>query len=134
MRADFLLPSTANNRWSASERRACCKSVRSIKTGREDGGSRRKGVSMVVGATEAVGQGKGPEAGSSLRGTRKVRGQTNGVEEQRFFLAKPGGNHGAPEFSKEVPRESEAMGESLKTGLSYFVVSERSEERRVGKE
>ena len=79
---------------------------------------------MVVGATEAVGQGKGPEAGSSLRGTRKVRGQTNGVEEQRFFLAKPGGNHGAPEFSKEVPRESEAMVESLKTGLSYFVVSE----------
>jgi hypothetical protein len=80
---------------------------------------------VAAGATEAVGQGKGPEAGSSLRGTRKVRaGQTNGVEEQRFFLAKPGGNHGVPEFSKEVPREPEAMVESLKTGLSYFVVSE----------
>jgi hypothetical protein len=79
---------------------------------------------VAAGATEAVGQGKGPEAGS-LRGTRKVRaGQTNGVEGQRFFLAKPGGNHGVPEFSKEVPGEPEAMVESLKTGLSYFVVSE----------
>ncbi len=80
---------------------------------------------VAAGATEAVGQGKGPEAGSSLGGTRKVRaGQTNGVEGQRFFLAKPGGNHGVPEFSKEVPGEPEAMVESLKTGLSYFVVSE----------
>jgi hypothetical protein len=80
---------------------------------------------VAAGATEAVGQGKGPEAGSPLRGTRKVRaGQTNGVEGQRFFLAKPGGNHGVPEFSKEVPGEPEAMVESLKTGLSYFVVSE----------
>ncbi len=80
---------------------------------------------VAAGATEAVGQGKGPEAGSSLRGTRKARaGQTNGVEGQRFFLAKPGGNHGVPEFSKEVPGEPEAMVESLKTGLSYFVVSE----------
>jgi hypothetical protein len=80
---------------------------------------------VAAGATEAVGQGKVPEGGSSLRGGRKVRaGQTNGVEGQRFFLAKPGANHGAPEFSKEVPGEPEAMVESLKTGLSYFVVSE----------
>jgi hypothetical protein len=79
---------------------------------------------VAAGATEAVGQGKGPEAGSSPRGTRKVRGQTNGVEVQRFFLAKAGGNHGAPEFSKQVPGEPEAMVESLKTGLSYFIVSE----------
>jgi len=46
------------------------------------------------------------------------------VEVQRFFLAKTGGNNGVPEFSKEVPAEPEAMVESLKTGLSYFVVSE----------
>ena len=65
---------------------------------------------VAAGATEAVGQGKGPEAGSSSRGTRKVRtGQTSGVEVQRFFLAKTGGNNGVPEFSKEVPRDSEAM-------------------------
>ena len=80
---------------------------------------------MVAGGPEAVGQGKEPEAGRSSRGTRKVRaGQTGGVEVQRFFLAKTGGNNGVPEFSKEVPGEAEAMVESLKTGLSYFVVSE----------
>jgi hypothetical protein len=80
---------------------------------------------VAAGATEVVGQGKGPEAGSSLRGTRKVRaGQPGGVEVRRFFLAKTGGNNGVPEFSNEVPGEPEAMVESLKTGLSYFVVSE----------
>ncbi len=80
---------------------------------------------MAGGTTEAVGQGKGLEAGSSSRGTRKMRtGQANGVEGQRFFLAKTTGNHGTPEFSKELPGEPEAMVESLKTGLSYFVVSE----------
>jgi hypothetical protein len=78
---------------------------------------------VAAGAIEAVGQGKGPEAVTSLRGTRKMRaGQTSGVE--RFFLAKPGGNHGVPEFSKEFAGEPEAMVESLKTGVSYFVVSE----------
>jgi hypothetical protein len=46
------------------------------------------------------------------------------VEVRRFFLAKTGGNNGVPEFSNEVPGEPEAMVESLKTGLSYFVVSE----------
>jgi len=80
---------------------------------------------VAAGATEAVGQGKDSEAGRSSRGTRKVRmGQANGVDGQRFFLAKPGGSHGVPEFSKEFPGEAEAMVESLKTGLSYFVVSE----------
>src|SRR5258707_15756008 len=85
------------------------------------GGSRQKEVSMVAaGATEAVGQGKGPEAGSSSRGTRKVRtGQPGGVEVQRFFLAKTGGNNGVPEFSKEGPAKTAAMVETLKTGLSH---------------
>lgn len=80
---------------------------------------------VAAGATDGVGQGKGPEAVTSLRGTRKMRaGQTNGVDWQRFFLAKPGGNQGVPELSKEFAGESEAIVESLKTGLSYFVVSE----------
>ena len=80
---------------------------------------------MAAVATEAVGQGKDLEAGRSSRGPRKLRaGQTGGVEVQRFFLAKTGGNNSVPEFSKEVPGEPEAMVESLKTGLSYFVVSE----------
>jgi len=80
---------------------------------------------VAAGTTEAVGQGKEPEAGRSSRGIRKVRaGLTGGVEVQRFFLAKTGGSNGVPEFSKEVPAEPEAIVESLKTGLSYFVVSE----------
>jgi hypothetical protein len=80
---------------------------------------------VAAGTAEAVGQGKDPEAGRSSRGTRKVQaGLTGGVEFQRFFLAKTGGNHGLPEFSREVSAEPEAMVESLKTGLSYFVVSE----------
>ena len=80
---------------------------------------------MAGGTSEAVGQGKEPEAGRSSRGTRKVRaGLTGGVEVPRFFLAKTGGSNGVPEFSKEVPAEPEAMVESLKTGLSYYVVSE----------
>jgi hypothetical protein len=51
-------------------------------------------------------------------------GQAHGMEGQRFLLAKPGGSNGVLEFSKEFPGEPEAMVESLKTGLSYFVVSE----------
>jgi len=79
----------------------------------------------VAGATDAVGQGKDSEAGRSTRGNRKQRiGQSNGVEVQRFFLGKLAESEGVPEFSKELPGEAEAMVESLKTGLSYFVVSE----------
>lgn len=78
-----------------------------------------------AGATDAVGQEKGPEEVPSLRGPRKMRaGQASGLEWQRFFLAKPGGNHAVPEFSKEFAGEPEAMVESLKAGVSYFVVSE----------
>ena len=80
---------------------------------------------MSAGATEAVGEGKDLQTSRPLRGTRKVRmGQANGMEGQRFLLAKPGGSNGVLEFSKEFPGEPEAMVESLKTGLSYFVVSE----------
>jgi len=80
---------------------------------------------VAVGATEVVGDGKDLKASRSSRGTRNLRiGQAGGVEGQRFFLAKPGGSLGVPEFSKEFPGEAEAMVESLKTGMSYFVVSE----------
>jgi len=80
---------------------------------------------MSAGVTEAVGEGKDLQTNRPLRGTRKLRmRQANGVEGQRFFLAKPGGTNGIPEFGKEFPGEPEAMVESLKTGLSYFVISE----------
>jgi hypothetical protein len=80
---------------------------------------------VTAGTIETVGEAKDSQASRSPRGTRKLRtGQSNGTESQRFFLAKPGGNNGVPEFSKEFPGEPEAMVESLKSGLSYFVVSE----------
>jgi len=75
--------------------------------------------------TEAAREGKDPEAGCGSRAARNTRvGQANGVAGQRFFLAKPGVTQGVPEFSKEFPGEAEAMVESLRTGLSYFIVSE----------
>ena len=80
---------------------------------------------MTVGTTEAIGDGKESQASRSPRGTRKIRaGQPSATETQRFFLAKPGTNNSVPELSKEFTAEAEAMVESLKTGLSYFVVSE----------
>ncbi len=80
---------------------------------------------MAAGVTEAAGEGKDSQGMRPSRGTRKLRaGQTSGVEVQRFFLAKTGSINGVPEFSKEFPGEPEAMVESLKTGLSYFVISE----------
>ena len=80
---------------------------------------------MTAGTIETVGEAKESQASRSPRGARKIRsGQASGAEGQRFFLAKPGGNNGVPEFSKEFPGEPEAMVESLKSGLSYFVVSE----------
>ena len=41
----------------------------------------------------------------------------------RFFLSKSGSN-GTPLLEEEFASESEAMLESLKTGRSYFVISE----------
>lgn len=80
---------------------------------------------MMAGVTEAVGEAKDLQTTNSPRGTRKPRmGQVNEVEGQRFFLSKHGGTSGVPELGREFPGEAEAMVESLKTGLSYFVVSE----------
>jgi hypothetical protein len=80
---------------------------------------------VTASVTETVVEGKEPQARNTPRGTRKARqGQVNGAEEQRFFLAKRGGTSSVPELGCELPGEAEAMVESLKTGLSYFVVSE----------
>ena len=80
---------------------------------------------MATAVTEAAKEGKDLQTSRGVSGTRKPRmGQANGVEGQRFFLAKSGGTHSVPELGKELPGEPEAMVESLKTGLSYFVVSE----------
>jgi hypothetical protein len=80
---------------------------------------------VTASVTEAVGGEKESQARSTPRGTRKARqGQANGAEGQRFFLAKHGGTSSVPELGRELAGEAEAMVESLKTGMSYFAVSE----------
>jgi len=80
---------------------------------------------VTASAIEALSEGKDSQAPRAVRGTRKPRtGQPGTGEAQRFFLAKSGGSGGVPDLGKELPGEPEAMVESLKTGLSYFVVSE----------
>lgn len=79
----------------------------------------------MTGTTEINPEEKEPQASRSFRGARKTGGdQTGEAESRRFFLARSGGGSGIPEFGKEFSGESEAMVESLRTGLSYFVVSE----------
>ena len=80
---------------------------------------------MTTGATETFNETKETQAGHVTRGTRKPRSSVvNGTEAQRFFLAKPGSSGAVPELGKELPGEAQAMGESFKTGLNYFVISE----------
>lgn len=80
---------------------------------------------MTTGATEVVDETKEPQTIRSTRGARKMRTNvSDGSETQRFFLAKPGSGGAVPELGKELPAEPQAMGESFKTGLNYFVVSE----------
>lgn len=80
---------------------------------------------MAASVTAAAVEEKASQARSTRRGDRKADlGQANGGEVQRFFLAKHGGTSSVPELGRELPGEAEAMVESLKTGSSYFVVTE----------
>jgi hypothetical protein len=80
---------------------------------------------VTAGTTEVLSEGKDGQASRSPRGARKPRtGPPGEGEVQRFFLAKAGGSGSVPDLGKEVPGEPEAIVESLKTGLNYFVVSE----------
>ena len=59
------------------------------------------------------------------RPARKPRtGQGDDAQGQRFFLAKPGAGSAVPELDKEFATEPEVIVESLKTGRTYFTVSE----------
>ena len=80
---------------------------------------------MKASVTEVVNEGNDPQTDRTLRGTRKPRTVPLGGENaERFFLAEPAGIGMVPDLGKEFPAEPQAMVESLKTGLSYFVVSE----------
>ena len=59
------------------------------------------------------------------RPARKVRsGQESEAQGQRFFFAKLGAGGAVPELDKEFATEAEAIVESLKSGRTYFTVSE----------
>jgi hypothetical protein len=78
-----------------------------------------------VSVVETRGEAKDSQPVRAARGTRKPRaGQGNGMEGQRFFLAKAGVNNSVPDLGREFATEPEAIVESLKAGLSYFAVSE----------
>jgi hypothetical protein len=57
------------------------------------------------------------------RGKRRTSQASPSGGPLRFFLSKPESN-GLPLLEQELVSESEAMLESLKTGRSYFVISE----------
>jgi hypothetical protein len=66
-----------------------------------------------------------PESAPS-RGRKSKRRSTqssSGGTPARFFLSKSDSN-GAPSLDREFDSEPEAIVESLKTGRSYFVISE----------
>jgi hypothetical protein len=78
-----------------------------------------------VSVVETAGEAKDSQPIRAARGTRKPRtGQGDAAEGQRFFLAKAGVNNSVPDLGREFGTEPEAIVESLKTGLSYFTVSE----------
>ena len=79
---------------------------------------------MAAGTIEPAGEARESQTSRSPRGTCHIRaGKTGAAEGQRFFLAKLGAmafSSSARSFG-ENPRQ---WVESLKSGLSYFVVSE----------
>jgi hypothetical protein len=81
-----------------------------------------------VGA-EAAPDGKGPADSRDTttarprKGRRMSKSQSSGGS-VRYFLAKSEGTGASPSFDREFESESEVIVESLKTGKSYFVISE----------
>ena len=81
---------------------------------------------MAGNVTETVDAGKGSPAVTRSPRARKQIGivdAPNGIA-PRFFLARPSGDGKSPAFERECGTEAEAMIESLKKGLSYYVVLE----------
>ena len=66
------------------------------------------------------------EAGKSPVAARRKpdRRPTQVPASLRYFLAKDQSSSAAPQFGKELSNENEALIESVRTGLAYFIVSE----------
>src|SRR5258708_18403100 len=87
-----------------------------------------EGRRVIMGSesVEALGDQRETQSWGVTRGNGKSRHrQENGTEgQERFFLSQPDPANSVPELGKEFATEPEAIVESLKTGLSYFTVSE----------
>lgn len=58
------------------------------------------------------------------RRRRENAGAENGNGSVRYFLGKAGSNGGIPALDKEVNTEGEALVESLRQGVTFYVVQE----------
>lgn len=80
---------------------------------------------MTANVVETVTDAKDSQPARPARPARKPRnGQENEAQGQRFFLARSGVSGTALELDREIATEAEAIVESLKTGRTYFTVSE----------
>jgi hypothetical protein len=66
------------------------------------------------------------EAGKSAAAAKRKpdRHPSQGPASLRYFLAKDQSSSPAPQFGKELANENEALIESVRSGLAYYVVSE----------
>jgi hypothetical protein len=66
-----------------------------------------------------------PEAGKTATAARrKLARAPEGTASLRYFLGKDQNSGSVPQFGKELANENEALIESVRTGLAYFIVSE----------
>ena len=66
-----------------------------------------------------------PETGKAVPAVRrKPERVQEATASPRYFLAKEQSSGPVPQFGKELANENEALVESVRTGLAYFIVSE----------
>jgi hypothetical protein len=106
---------------ASNERISCLEGIAAPSNGQTSGKEGNVTANVVETGTDP----KNSQPVRPAQPARKPRTtQGTGLGSQRFFLAKPGSGGTLPELDKEFATEPEAIVESLKTGRSYFTVSE----------
>jgi len=66
-----------------------------------------------------------PETGKAVTAARRKPARApEATPSPRYFLAKDQTSGSVPQFGKELTNENEALIESVRTGLPYYIVSE----------
>ena len=73
---------------------------------------------------ETAAEVKGPQPVQRPAKRRSPGASVSTEPVERFFLTRSGADGAHPALDHEIASESEALVESLKTGLSYYVISE----------